>query len=241
MVKTDLNQIQEKMDKAFIAGYAFFCGFNYVKRKITEDSNTNNPHWITTKKGHHVLIDRFGRIQSGRFKNQDIGEYKDCWKSCPIKRISKKNFFTSATIRSFYEEHPELEWKSYKAVCAAYLKNKYKGLILRNPKGLPFVVDLKFTVSGLCETANKLKSGYDWVLDNIPRIYKEGIYIGKTRPDFDTEQEKQKHADVKYIHYTRCILEFNGEIFRVTGNVFEKENGEYEFSHYAVKPIFKIK
>lgn len=38
------------------------------------DAATNNPFWITTRKGQHILIDHNGTIMSGRFKGMNIDQ-----------------------------------------------------------------------------------------------------------------------------------------------------------------------
>lgn len=59
--------------RAYTLGFCCGLGFSYHKlHKLSFDASTNNPYWITTKKGKHFLIDEDGVIQSGRFKNQPI-------------------------------------------------------------------------------------------------------------------------------------------------------------------------
>lgn len=229
---THCKSIEER--QAFMMGYAFVLGVMSV-RGLAFDANTNNPYWVTTKSGHHYLIDNNGYIQSGRFKNQNVGTLHEEWQKKESNKFSSHDYFTSPEIRSFYNLHPEHKWKSYKGVLKEYLKNKYSGTKIKSPKGLSVAKIIKFDVVGLSETAARLKSNSDWVLEKLPEIYTKGRYLGSAKPS------GAKHSDVKNIHYTQCIFEHNGEIFKVIGNVLEKKGGKFDFVHYAVKPIQKIK
>ncbi len=92
--------------RAYTLGFCCGLGFSYHKlHKLSFDASTNNPYWITTKKGKHFLIDEDGVIQSGRFKNINIDKLHNASKE---KKVKGKDQLTYSRIFNTYKYEDRL-------------------------------------------------------------------------------------------------------------------------------------
>lgn len=99
--------------QAYTLGFCCGLGFSYHKlRKLSFDASTNNPYWITTKKGKHFLIDEDGVIQSGRFKNQPI----NLLSANNVKNNGQTKAFSRWNILEKKKERTRLVLTAYKQI-----------------------------------------------------------------------------------------------------------------------------
>lgn len=93
MIIASFASLKEK--KAFLLGVAFCLGMHKHK-SMACDANTNNAYWVTTKSGHHYLIDSNGEIYSGRLKGQKVSNIKAFWKAEQNFKIPSSQDFDRA-------------------------------------------------------------------------------------------------------------------------------------------------
>lgn len=99
--------------QAYTLGFCCGLGFSYHKlHKLSFDASTNNPYWITTKKGKHFLIDEDGVIQSGRFKNQPI----NLLSANNVKNNGQTKAFSRWNILEKKKERTRLVLTAYKQI-----------------------------------------------------------------------------------------------------------------------------
>jgi hypothetical protein len=117
--------------RAYTLGFCCGLGFSYHKlHKLSFDASTNNPYWITTKKGKHFLIDEDGVIQSGRFKNINIDKLHNASRE---KKVKGKDQLTYSRIFNTYKYEDRLPDSVKSYFDKIYLtKPTEKHLIARN-------------------------------------------------------------------------------------------------------------
>lgn len=106
----------DKEKLAYTIGKAFAIGFVMALRRrgLSYDANTNNPNWVTTKKGHHFLIDEFGTIQTGKLKGTPINSIKNYYEG--LKNKKEKNIHARAELNRDYGQEIQTKLKDTDAI-----------------------------------------------------------------------------------------------------------------------------
>lgn len=198
--------------EAYDYGYFFCLGYLYAKNQKLAFDDDQKKKFRTTENNQTIYIEK-GEITGGA--GSHVG--KDALPSLDF----------------FLEGRTDLKTASYTKKVTAYLKAHYAGKTIKNPAGLKGCKELKFSVSGLKETAAHMNKEKEEILPCLAYIYRTGTYLGSSADYHDDKS-------TTVIHYTRKILKLGKKFYRVTVVSKQAGKGVADFSHYAIDKADKI-